>query len=263
MTGKVLLIEDEPNIIEAIRFILLRDGWSVHVHSDGATAMDAVAAHAPDMVILDVMLPNRSGYDILAELRAQDETAPLPVLMLTARGQAKDREMAERLGASRFMTKPFSNAEVLASVRELAGLFARSHSRLKAMKSRCSKRKRDQAAKRDSFRWVQAWLMPVQRSSQCARCLMLCLKEQVNGWRIGYHSSRLRFWLGTLGIARASWTCLLIAELAKKLSGILLEHNQPRNFGPLVQQPNEPIQYLKTASCAPPNPLHPWCCRGG
>lgn len=120
MTGTVLLIEDEPNIIEAIRFILSRDGWAVHVHSDGATAVDAVNSHAPDLVILDVMLPNRSGYDILAELRQAETTERLPVLMLTARGQAKDREMAERVGASRFMTKPFSNAEVLASVRELA-----------------------------------------------------------------------------------------------------------------------------------------------
>lgn len=121
MAGRVLLIEDEPNIIEAIRFILVRDGWAVDVHSDGATALAAVAQKAPDLVILDVMLPNRSGYDILADIRAGAATAALPVLMLTARGQSKDREMAERIGASRFMTKPFSNAEVLASVRELAG----------------------------------------------------------------------------------------------------------------------------------------------
>jgi DNA-binding response OmpR family regulator len=121
MPGRVLLIEDEPNIIEAIRFILSRDGWAVDVHSDGATALEAVAQKAPDIVILDVMLPNRSGYDILADIRADHETTELPVLMLTARGQSKDREMAERIGASRFMTKPFSNADVLASVRELAG----------------------------------------------------------------------------------------------------------------------------------------------
>ena len=121
MGGRVLLIEDEPNIIEAIRFILSRDGWAVDVHSDGATALEAVARRNPDLIILDVMLPNKSGYDILADLRAAPETKALPVLMLTARGQSKDREMAERYGASRFMTKPFSNAEMLSSVRELAG----------------------------------------------------------------------------------------------------------------------------------------------
>ena len=122
MTDKsVLLIEDEPNIIEAIRFILSRDGWRVDTHSDGSNALDAIRSRAPDLVILDVMLPNKSGYDILIELRETDEFRETPVLMLTARGQKKDRELAERLGASRFMTKPFSNGEILDTVRELAG----------------------------------------------------------------------------------------------------------------------------------------------
>ncbi len=120
MSGRVLLIEDEPNIIEAIRFILSRDGWRVDTHSDGATALRAVAERRPDIVILDVMLPNRSGFDILRDLRDNPETEDLPVLMLTARGQKADRELAERRGVSLFMTKPFSNSEVLASVRELA-----------------------------------------------------------------------------------------------------------------------------------------------
>ncbi|QMU58143.1 MAG: response regulator [Boseongicola sp.] len=122
MSGHVLLIEDEPNIIEAMRFILSRDGWHVDIHSDGATAIDAVKTRNPDLIVLDVMLPNRSGYDILNDLRAASETKNLPVLMLTARGQKKDRELAEKLGASRFMTKPFSNVEFLDAVRELAGL---------------------------------------------------------------------------------------------------------------------------------------------
>ncbi|PWE30625.1 two-component system response regulator [Maritimibacter sp. 55A14] len=121
MGKHVLLIEDEPNIIEAIRFILERDGWRVSTHSDGADAVEAVGAHRPDVVILDVMLPNRSGFDILKELRGHDGTAALPVLMLTAKGQSRDRALAESVGASRFMTKPFSNQEVLASVRELTG----------------------------------------------------------------------------------------------------------------------------------------------
>lgn len=119
MAKRVLLIEDEPNIIEAISFILSRDGWTVDTHSNGHDAVDVVLAKAPDLVILDVMLPGRSGYDILIDLRDRPETARMPVLMLTARGQSKDREMAERLGASRFMTKPFSNAEVLEALREL------------------------------------------------------------------------------------------------------------------------------------------------
>ena len=118
---RVLLIEDEPNIIEAIRFILSRDGFRVDTHSDGQTAAEAVRSREPDIVILDVMLPNRSGYDILKDLREDPDMGQVPVLMLTARGQKKDRDLAERLGASRFMTKPFSNGEILSSVHELLG----------------------------------------------------------------------------------------------------------------------------------------------
>ena len=76
---------------------------------------------APDLLVLDMMLPGRSGMDILRDLRADAATADLPVLMLTARGQTRDRDMAEKAGVSRFMTKPFSNAEVLSAVRELIG----------------------------------------------------------------------------------------------------------------------------------------------
>lgn len=121
MGGRVLLIEDEPNIIEAIRFILSRDGWAVDTHSDGRTALEAVARRRPEIIILDVMLPGRSGYDILSDLRADPDTSEIPVLMLTARGQKKDQELAARVGANRFMTKPFSNAEVLEAVRALVG----------------------------------------------------------------------------------------------------------------------------------------------
>ncbi|MFD1342941.1 response regulator transcription factor [Litorisediminicola beolgyonensis] len=120
MGRHLVLIEDEPNIIEAISFILSRDGWTVKSHSNGADAAQVVEREKPDVVILDLMLPGKSGYDILREIRAREETAGLPVMMLTARGQPKDRELAERAGVSHFMTKPFSNAEMLEAVRALA-----------------------------------------------------------------------------------------------------------------------------------------------
>lgn len=120
MGKRVLVIEDEPNIIEAISFFLSRDGWEVFTHSNGHDALEVVDRRAPDLVILDVMLPGRSGYEILRDLRACDKWAALPVLILTARGQAKDRDMAKAAGANRFMTKPFSNNDILEAVRELA-----------------------------------------------------------------------------------------------------------------------------------------------
>ena len=119
MNRRVVLIEDEPNIIEAIRFLLTRDGWQVETHSDGVDALDVIRAAEPDLVILDLMLPGRSGMDILRDLREEETLKELPVLMLTARGQMRDREMAEKAGVSRFMTKPFSNAEVMDAVRDL------------------------------------------------------------------------------------------------------------------------------------------------
>lgn len=121
MAGHILVIEDEPNIIEALSFILSRDGWEVRTHSGGEGVMQVVRTRRPDLIVLDVMLPHRSGFELLEEIRADAELAKTPVLMLTARGQRKDREMAERAGVSRFMTKPFSNTEILEAVRALAG----------------------------------------------------------------------------------------------------------------------------------------------
>lgn len=126
MSRKVLLIEDEPNITEAIRFLLTREGWQVETHADGTDAVQVIVAAQPDLVILDVMLPGKSGMDILRDLRDLSDMRHLPVLMLTARGQSRDREMAEKAGVSRFMTKPFSNAEVLTAVRDLHAQASRS-----------------------------------------------------------------------------------------------------------------------------------------
>ncbi|MEO0402690.1 MAG: response regulator [Pseudomonadota bacterium] len=122
MGKHVLLVEDEVNILEAIRFLLSREGWQVDTHSDGATAVEKIQSMRPDLVVLDYMLPGKNGLDILTELRENPDFARLPVLMLTARGQSRDREQAEKAGVSRFMTKPFSNTEVMTAVRDLVQL---------------------------------------------------------------------------------------------------------------------------------------------
>lgn len=119
MAPHVLLIEDEPNIAEAIRFLLIRDGMRVSHAAEGLAALALLRAEPPDMVILDHMLPGLSGLEILTAIRAAPESRDLPVMMLTARG--RDREMAERAGADRFMTKPFSNSEILTEVRAMLG----------------------------------------------------------------------------------------------------------------------------------------------
>lgn len=120
MGGRILLVEDETNILEAIAFILSREGWEVKGHGKGETALEEIERQSPDMLVLDVMLPGRSGLDILRALRAATATKHLPVLMLTAKGQAKDRDLAMALGANAFLTKPFSNSELVETLHSLA-----------------------------------------------------------------------------------------------------------------------------------------------
>jgi len=117
---RILLVEDEANILEAIGFILSRDGWEVLGHGKGETALAEIDRVDPDILVLDVMLPGRSGLDILRDLRERPATRALPVLLLTAKGQARDREQAMALGANAFLTKPFSNDELVATVRSLS-----------------------------------------------------------------------------------------------------------------------------------------------
>lgn len=116
---RVLVIEDEPNISEAIRFILTRKGWQVEVEADGLAALSSLRAAPPDALILDLMLPDMDGFEILRSLRSEGSTRDLPVLMLTARGQNADRDLAARLGVTRFMTKPFANADVIAALQDM------------------------------------------------------------------------------------------------------------------------------------------------
>jgi DNA-binding response OmpR family regulator len=129
VAGRILLVEDEANIVEALGFILSRDGWEVRGHGNGNSALDEIERLKPDIVVLDVMLPGRSGLDILRDLRGAPDTAELPVLMLTAKGQSRDRDLAMSLGADAFLTKPFSNAELVATVRDLSARIGASGGR--------------------------------------------------------------------------------------------------------------------------------------
>lgn len=115
MGKNVLLIEDEPHIAEAIRYVLTRDGWQVASHADGGDAIEVIRRSPPDVLVLDVMLPGRSGFEILADLRRDPAFSDLPVLVLSARGL---QHMPE--GATRVMAKPFANAEVVSAVRAIA-----------------------------------------------------------------------------------------------------------------------------------------------
>lgn len=116
---KIVLIEDEQHIAEALEFLFKQQGWSVVCHNDGASAAALIKAEAPGIVVLDIMILNKNGLDVLRELREDEATANLPVLMLTAKGQANNRTAAELAGATQFMTKPFSNSDLIDTIRTL------------------------------------------------------------------------------------------------------------------------------------------------
>ena len=119
MKKSVVIIEDEPFIIEALTFLLENEGLDVRSISDGANAIDFIIKSKPNLVILDIMLPNVSGMKILEDIRSMDEISNLPVLMLTAKGQKKDQRAAEEAGVSKFMTKPFDNQELIENVKAM------------------------------------------------------------------------------------------------------------------------------------------------
>lgn len=121
MGKRVLVAEDEPNIVETLSFLLERAGFSVDVEANGRKALDRVLAVPPHVLVLDVMLPDMDGYEILRRLRADRRSSDVPVLMLTAKGQREDRDTALEYGANMFVTKPFANAEIIDAVRSLAG----------------------------------------------------------------------------------------------------------------------------------------------
>lgn len=121
MAVDILIAEDEPSILESLDFILKRAGWSIESVTDGEAALAALRRLKPRIVVLDVMLPRRSGFEVLKQIRADAATRDLPVLILTAKGQAQDKRTAEELGADGFVTKPYANAEVVGAVRRLLG----------------------------------------------------------------------------------------------------------------------------------------------
>ena len=121
MAVDILIAEDEPSILEALTFVLRRAGWTVQTVTDGEAVMNAVRREAPRMLVLDIMLPKRSGFEVLKQIRLAAATAALPVLVLTAKGQQQDRRIAEEFGADSFVTKPYSNADVVDAVRALLG----------------------------------------------------------------------------------------------------------------------------------------------
>lgn len=119
---RICIVEDEPNIIEALRYLLESEGWQVDVISDGADAVEFIKQTNPSLVVLDYMLPSLSGVAVAQKLREDKNLATLPILMLSAKGQEKDKQLAQLAGINVFMTKPFANSALLEQIKSLLEL---------------------------------------------------------------------------------------------------------------------------------------------
>ncbi|MDL2298266.1 response regulator transcription factor [Synergistaceae bacterium OttesenSCG-928-D05] len=115
MTHKILIAEDDPSILTAVSDLLSIEGYTVATASDGDAALEAYRKIAPDLLLLDVMMPKKNGYDVCREIRRTD--AATPILMLTAKGEEIDKVLGLELGADDYIVKPFGMAELLARVR--------------------------------------------------------------------------------------------------------------------------------------------------
>lgn len=119
MSKKVLIVDDEPNIVVSVEFLMQREGHEVATAADGLEAMDLLRESRPDLLILDVMMPRKNGFEVCAEVRADNRLSGMPILMLTAKGREAEMKKGLSLGADAYITKPFSTHELVMKVNEL------------------------------------------------------------------------------------------------------------------------------------------------
>jgi DNA-binding response OmpR family regulator len=115
----VLVAEDERNLTEALSFLMRRAGYEVNVARDGPSTVAMAQAIRPDLILLDIMLPGFDGFEVAAAIRRGDPARQPRIIMLTAKGHERDRQRAEALGVDDYVTKPFSNQDVVRRVQAL------------------------------------------------------------------------------------------------------------------------------------------------
>jgi DNA-binding response OmpR family regulator len=119
MTHKILIADDEPNILISLEYLMKREGFEVTVARDGQEALDAILGAPPDLVLLDVMMPRKTGLEVCQQVRSQAELQHVLILLLTAKGRDTDVAKGLALGANAYVTKPFSTKDLVAQVRAL------------------------------------------------------------------------------------------------------------------------------------------------
>lgn len=121
MSKRILIADDEANIVISLEFLMKREGFEVQVAPDGEAALQAIAAQLPDLILLDIMLPKKDGFEVCQQIRANPAWQSIKVLMLSAKGRDTEVSKGLALGADAYMTKPFSTRDLVAQVRQLLG----------------------------------------------------------------------------------------------------------------------------------------------
>ncbi|MDD3353476.1 response regulator [Zoogloea sp.] len=119
MTKKILIADDEQNIVISLEFLMKREGFVVCIANDGREALEKIRSEGPDLVLLDVMMPHKNGFDVCQEIKSDPALQGIRVLMLTAKGRETEVSKGLALGADAYMTKPFSTKELVAKVKSL------------------------------------------------------------------------------------------------------------------------------------------------
>ena len=119
MAWRILIAEDEPNIVTSLEFLMRQCDYEVRVARNGEEALQLAREFRPDVLLLDVMMPLKSGFEVCRTIRASPELGPVRILMLSARGRQAEIDRGLSLGADAYVTKPFSTKELLAQVRQL------------------------------------------------------------------------------------------------------------------------------------------------
>ena len=119
MSYQILIVDDEPNIVVPLQFLMEQNGYDVIVAQSGEEALESIAKYKPDLILLDIMLPGIDGFEVCQIVRLKPEWQKSRIVFLTAKGRDVDIARGLVLGADAYVTKPFSNAEIVAKVREL------------------------------------------------------------------------------------------------------------------------------------------------
>jgi CheY-like chemotaxis protein len=119
MSTKILIVDDEPHMLRVTELSIKKGGYEIVIGRNGREALELAAREKPSLIVMDVSMPEMDGLTALTQLKANPETAKIPVIMLTVRGQAMARQQAEQSGAAVYLTKPFSPSQLLAEVRRL------------------------------------------------------------------------------------------------------------------------------------------------